>query len=468
MKTLIQGGRVLDPARGFDAIADVALVDSTIAAIETVADGFQPDRVLDARGRWVLPGLVDLAVRLREPGHEHEGMLDSEMAAAIAGGVTSLVCLPDTDPVLDEPGHEHEGMLASEMAASVAGGVTSLVCLPDTEPVLDEPGLVKMLRFRAEKLNRAHVYPLGALTRGLQGQVLTEMVELTDAGCVAFSQADVALTDTLVLYRALQYAATFGYQVWLRPQDAHLGGGVAASGPLAMRMGLSGIPVAAESIALHTIIELVRATGARVHLCRLSSAAGVALLRQARTEGLPLSADVSIHNLHLTDADIGYFDGRARLAPPLRQHADREALRTALADGTIDALVSDHNPVDADAKNLPFAEAEAGASGVELLASLALKWSQDHKVPLLRALQVVTSAPAALLGPALGRRQGRVGCLQVGAAADLCIFDPEARWVVRPEALCSQGKHTPFAGYELPGVVRHTLVAGELVHSAIS
>jgi dihydroorotase len=269
-----------------------------------------------------MPGLVDLAVRLREPGYEHEGMLESEMAAAVAGGVTSVVCPPDTDPVLDEP------------------------------------GLVEMLKFRAEKLHQSRVFPLGALTRGLKGGVLTEMVELTEAGCVGFSQAEVALEDTLVLQRALQYASTFGYTVWLRPQDFHLGKGVAASGPLATRMGLGGVPVAAETIALYTIFELMKSTGARVHLCRLSSAAGVELVRQAKRDGLKLSCDISINSLQLTDADIGYFDSRARLNPPLRQQRDRDALRAGLADGTVDALVSDHTPVDEDAKTLPFAEAE--------------------------------------------------------------------------------------------------------------
>ena len=223
------------------------------------------------------------------------------------------------------------------------------------------------------------MFPLGALTRGLAGEVLTEMAELTESGCVGFSQAEVPVRDTLVLMRALQYAATFGYTVWLRPQDPWLGGGVAASGAVATRLGLSGVPVAAETVALLTIIELVRITGARVHLCRLSSAAGVALLRAAKAEGLPLTADVSINSLHLTDVDIGFFNPAMRLTPPLRQGADRDALRAALADGTLDALVSDHTPVEGDAKNLPFGEAEPGGTGLELLLSLALKWGEAQR-----------------------------------------------------------------------------------------
>jgi dihydroorotase len=430
MKILIKNGRVIDPASNFDEICDVALAAGRVIAIGRVAADFAPNRTLDAAGCIVAPGLVDLAVRLREPGHEHEGMLESEMAAAVAGGITSLVCPPDT------------------------------------EPVLDEPGLVEMLKFRAEKLHQSRVFPLGALTRNLQGEVLTEMAELTEAGCVGFSQAEVALADTQVLQRALQYASTYGYTVWLRPQELYLGKGVAASGALATRLGLSGVPVAAETIALHVIFELMKATGARVHLCRLSSAAGIALVRQAKDSGLPLTCDVSINSLHLTDADIGYFDSRARLNPPLRQQRDRDAISEALGDGTIDALVSDHTPVDEDAKTLPFAEAEAGATGLELLLSLALKWGQESGVGLARALAVLSSEPARVLSPALGTLQASVGQLVEGGVADICVFDPRADWQVQPGALRSQGKHTPFSGYELPGRVRWTLVGGQVAHEA--
>jgi dihydroorotase len=283
---------------------------------------------------------------------------------------------------------------------------------------------------------------------------------------VAFSQAEVPLANTQIMQRALQYASTFDIAVWLRPQDSFLGKGVAASGALATRMGLSGVPVAAETIALHTIFELMKTTGARVHLCRLSIAAGVALVRQAKLDGLRVTCDISINSLHLTDADIGYFDSSARLTPPLRQQRDRDALRAGLLDGTIDALVSDHTPVDEDAKALPFAESEPGATGVELLLSLALKWSQDSGVSLTRALAVITSGPADVLGASLGKRQGRVGRLVVGGVADLCLFDPQAAWTVTPDTLHSQGKHTPFSGYELPGRVRCTLVGGQVAYQA--
>ncbi|NIM43179.1 MAG: dihydroorotase [Hydrogenophaga sp.] len=432
MKILIQNGRVIDPASGRDEMADVAIAAGRIIAIGPIATDFHPARTLDATGCIVAPGLVDLSVRLKEPGQEHAGMLESETAAAVAGGVTSLVCPPDT------------------------------------EPVLDEPGLVDMLKFRAEKLHRSRVFPLGALTRGLGGEVLTEMAELTEAGCVGFGQAEVTIQNTQVLLRALQYAATFGYTVWLRPQDLWLGKGVAASGPLATRLGLAGVPAAAETIALHTLFELMRGIqgGARVHLCRLSSAAGVALVRAAKAEGLPVTCDVSVHNLHLTDVDIGFYDSRFRLQPPLRQQRDRDALRAGLADGTIDALVSDHNPVDSDAKTLPFAEAEPGASAVELLLGLACTWAQQEGLGLMQALSVLTHGPQQVLGTSLGTLQASVGQLAVGGAADVLVFHPDAPWVVAPSALRSQGRHTPFEGHEMPVSVRATLVAGQIAHTA--
>ena len=426
MSILIQNGQVIDPASGLNTRADVAIQNGIIVSIGQAAAGFVPAQTIDAGGCMLVPGLVDACARLGEPGHEHEGMLDSELAAAVAGGVTSVVCPPDT------------------------------------QPVLDEPGLVEMLQFRAARLQLSRVFPLGALTRGLAGEALTPMAELTHAGCIGFSQAEHGMSHNQALQRAMQYATTYGYCLWLRAQDVSLGKGVAASGPLATRLGLSGVPVAAETIALHTLIELMRSTGARVHVCRISSAAGVALVRQAKAEGLAITADVSIHNLHFTDTDLGYFDTRARLTPPLRQQHDREALSAGLADGTIDVLVSDHTPVEGDAKALPFAQAEAGATALELLLSATLKWAAQSEVDVLRALQVVTSAPAQLLGV---RGQG-LGQLRVGGPADVCMYNPTASWHVTPEALRSQSKHTPFAfdmsGSEMVGQVRATIVAGKV------
>jgi dihydroorotase len=420
MKLVLKGGRVVDPASGRDAVGDVALSDGRIV---DVLSG-KPDRVIDAKGLVVAPGLIDLAARLREPGYEYKATLESEMNAAVAGGVTSLACPPDTDPPLDEP------------------------------------GLVDMLRRRARALARARVYPVGALTVKLEGRQLTEMAELAEAGCVAFSQADTMIADTEVLWRALQYAATFDFPVWLRAEDVWLAkGGVAHDGEVATRLGLAGIPAFAETVALATLLELVRATGARVHVCRLSSAAGVALLRRARHDGLPLTCDVAVHHVHLSDMDLGYFDAQCRLEPPLRQARDRDALRAGLVDGTIDCIVSDHTPVDDDRKHLPFAEAEPGATGLELLLPLALKWGVEAKLTLAQTLARVTSAPARILGVAAGR-------IAPGAPADLVVFDPQAPFRVSAQALKSQGKNTPFLGHELAGRVRATVVAGNVVYEA--
>jgi dihydroorotase len=336
--------------------------------------------------------------------------------------------------------------------------VTSLVCPPDTDPTLDEPGLVEMLKFRAQKLHLAHVYPLGALTVGLKGETITEMVELTEAGCIGFSQADNPIVDTRTLQRALQYATTYGYTVWLRPQDAYMSkGGVAASGAVASRLGLSGVPVAAETIALHTIFELMRVTGARVHLSHLSSAAGVELVRAAKAEGLAVTCDVTINHVHLTDIDIGYFDAQFRLDPPLRSQRDRDAIRAGLADGTIDAICSDHTPLDDDEKLLPFAEATPGATGLELLLSLTVKWAREADVPLAKALARISSAPADVLKLPAGR-------ITTGALADLCVFDAAGEWRVDPKKLKSQGRNTPFLGYELPARVRATIVGGHVAY----
>ncbi|MEO7725819.1 MAG: dihydroorotase [Burkholderiales bacterium] len=424
MKIHLKNGRVIDPASGTDVKLDVFIAAGKIVALGAAPAGFTANRTIDASGLIVCPGLVDLAVRLREPGFEYMATLDSEMQAAAAGGVTSLACPPDTDPPLDEP------------------------------------GLVEMLKFRARNLNQAHVYPVGALTLGLKGTHLTEMAELTDAGCVAFSHADAPFSDTQLMLRALQYAATFDFPVWLRPQDAGLArGGVAHDGQVATRLGLAAIPVCAETVALSTILLLARETGARVHLCRMSSAEGVDMIRQAKQMKLKVSCDISIHHAHLSEMDIGYFDANCNLTPPLRSQRDRDALRVALADGTVDALCSDHTPVDVDAKQLPFGEAETGATAVELLLPLTLKWIDEARLPLVQGLARITADPARLLGIDAGK-------LMQGASADLCVFDPARYWKVEPAALKSQGKNTPYTGVEIKGKVRYTLVEGMVVYEA--
>ncbi len=420
MRIHVKNGRVVDPASGKEGIGDVFVADGKI--VESLKD--KSERTIDAKGLVVAPGFIDLSARLREPGYEYKATLESEMDAALAGGVTSLACPPDTDPPLDEP------------------------------------GLVDMLRRRAKALSRARVYPVGALTVKLAGEALTEMGQLADAGCVAFSQANAPLADTQVLWRALQYAATFGFPVWLRAEDAWLAkGGVSHDGEVATRLGLPGIPAFAETIALATILELVRATRARVHVCRLSSAGGVELMRRAKEERLPVSCDVGIHHVHLCDMDLGYFDSHCRLEPPLRSQRDRDALARAAADGVVDCLCSDHTPVDEDGKHLPFAQAEPGATGLELLLPLTLKWGQAHGLSLAATLARITSEPARILGVASGR-------LAAGAPADLVLFDPAAPFKVAAETLKSQGKNTPFLGYELAGRVRTTIVAGNVVYES--
>ena len=424
MKIHIKNGRLIDPASGTDAKQDVFIAAGKIVALGSAPAGYTANRTIDASGLIVCPGLVDLAVRLREPGFEYMATLESEMQAAAAGGVTSLACPPDTDPPLDEP------------------------------------GLVEMLKFRARNLNQSHVYPVGALTVGLKGSQLTEMAELTDAGCVAFSHADAPLSDTQLLLRALQYAATFDFPVWLRPQDPGLArGGVAHDGQVATRLGLAAIPVCAETIALSTILLLARETGARIHLCRMSSAEGVDMVRQAKARGLKVSCDIAIHHAHLSEMDIGYFDPNCHLTPPLRSQRDRDGLRAALSDGTVDALCSDHTPVDEDAKQLPFGEAESGATGVELLLPLTLKWIEETRLPLIQGLARITSEPARILGVS-------AGVIKPGASADLCVFDPARYWKIEPAALKSQGKNTPYTGIEVKGKVGYTLVDGQVVYEA--
>ena len=424
MNILISNGRVIDPANRSDAVQNVYVSGGKIVALGQAPDGFVAERTIDASGLVVAPGFIDLAARLREPGFEYRATLESEMEAAMAGGVTSLAIPPDTDPALDEP------------------------------------GLVEMLTYRAKKLNRAHIYPVGALTIGLKGERLSEMAELVEAGCVAFSQANVPIVDNAVLMRALQYAATFDFRVWLQPLAPFLSrGGNAHDGEVATRMGLAGIPVAAETVALFTYLELAKITGARLHITRLSSAAGLALIEQARAEGMDVTCDVSINHVHLCDMDIGYFDSNCHLIPPLRSQRDREALCRGLAEGRVNALCSDHTPVDDDGKQAPFSESEPGATGLELLLPLTLKWAERAGLSLLDGLARITSDAARIVGIT------KAGHLAVGARADICVFDPDTHVTVTRDNLRSQGKNTPFLGMELPGKVRYTLVEGQVMYA---
>jgi len=422
MKIHIKNGRVIDPKNNIDSKLDVFIAAGKIISLGTAPEGFTANQTIDASDLTICPGLVDLSARLREPGDEYKARLVSELQAAVAGGVTSLACPPDTDPVLDEP------------------------------------GLVEMLKHRAKQQGLAHVYPLGAMTRQLEGKALSEMNELYTAGCVGFSQANVAITDTQVLWRAMEYAATFGFTLFLHAEEPFLAAnGVAHDGEVATRLGLKGIPSAAEALALATILRIAQATGAKVHISRLSTAEGVDMVRAAKKQGLKISCDVSANHLHLTEHDIGYFDANCHLKPPLRTQRDKDALSAGLKDGTIDAICSDHTPVDDDAKLAPFAEAEIGATGLELLLPLTLKWAVEQKVSLIRAIELITQASAQILGiPA--------GDLNPNSDADLCIFNANEYWKICPNTLKSQGKNTPFSGLELAGKVKFTLVHGQIVY----
>lgn len=422
MKIHIKNGRVIDPKNNIDSKLDVFIAAGKIVALGTAPEGFTANQTIDAENKIICPGLVDLSARLREPGDEYKARLVSELQAAVAGGVTSLACPPDTDPVLDEP------------------------------------GLVEMLKHRAKQQGLAHVYPLGAMTRQLEGKALSEMSELTAAGCVGFSQANVAVTDTQVLWRAMEYAATFGFTLFLHAEEPFLAAkGVAHDGEVATRLGLKGIPSAAEALALATILRIAKETGAKVHISRLSTAEGVDMVRAAKKQGLHISCDVSANHLHLTEHDIGYFDANCHLKPPLRTQRDKDALSAGLKDGTIDAICSDHTPVDDDAKLAPFAEAEIGATGLELLLPLTLKWAAEHKISLLHAIKLITESSAQILGIPGGH-------LSLNSDADLCIFDPNEYWKIGSNALKSQGKNTPFTGLELAGKVKLTLVHGQIVY----
>jgi dihydroorotase len=415
MNIVIENGRVICPKNAIDRSFSLYIADGRIAGLGEAPAGFVAEQTIDASGCVVSPGLIDLGARLNS--------------------------------------------IEAELAAAVAGGVTSVVVPPDADPPLDEPELADRLVHRGTEIGKARVLPLGALTLGLNGERLAELAGLKKAGCVAFSQANRTIVDTEALLRAMEYAATFGFAIWLQPQDHWLArNGIAHEGEVASRLGLAGIPVAAETIAIATIVQLVRDTGCRVHLTRISSAAGMALIQRARHDGLPITCDVGVHHLLLTENDIGFFNPHARFSPPLRAQSDRQALSTAAAAG-LAAICSDHTPVGADDKLLPFGEAKPGATGLEVLLPLTLKWAEAAKVDLPSALARITSAPAEVLGLPGGQ-------LAVGAVADVCIFDPEATWQLTPEALKSRGKNSPWTGYMMTGKVSHTLVGGRLAYRA--
>ncbi len=415
----IQGGRVIDPANGIDRITDLCIADGHIVGLGSL-DDFHADETITAEGLIVCPGLIDLSARLREPGLETKATIASESAAAAAGGITTLCCPPDTDPVVDNP------------------------------------AVAELIRLRAEQAGKARVVPIGALTQRLEGQQISEMHELHRAGCAVVGQPNRSLGNSLVQRRAFEYAASCDLTVFLRPLDPWLGHGCAHEGPVATRLGLPAIPESAETIALARDLLLIEQTGVRAHFCQLSSARACAMVAEAQARGLPVSADVAAHHLHLCDHDIGEFDTLCHVLPPLRSERDRDGLCRAVADGVVGAICSDHQPHDTDAKLAPFSLSEPGISGLETLLPLALRLCESHAMPLPELIARLTSHPARILAIDSGH-------LSPGASADLCLFDPEQHWVVEPGRLHSRGHNTPFTGWELKGRVRRTLLAGRTV-----
>lgn len=419
----IQGGRLVDPANGVDAELDLYLADRQVVGIGAAPDGFRADQEIDARGQVVCPGLIDLAVRLREPGQEHKATIDSECRAAASAGITTLCCPPDTDPVIDTP------------------------------------AVVELIHHRARQTNTTRVLTLGALTRDLEGELLSEMHALQQAGCVGVTNGLRPLLNSLVERRAFEYAATFGLTVHLQANDESLSnGGCAHEGAVATRLGLPGIPTATETASVARLLALVEQTGVRAHFCRLTSARALGMVARARYDGLPVSADVAVPYLFLTELDIAEFDSQCHVLPPLRTQADRDALRAGLANANLVALCSDHQPHEADAKRAPFPATAPGISGLDTLLPMALRLVEQGVLGLGDVLHRLTAGPAAILGLPQGQ-------LALGAPADVCVFDPEHTWVLDDRSMESEGHNSPFLGWEMKGRASHTLLNGRLVYS---
>ncbi|GAA0559587.1 dihydroorotase [Halomonas salifodinae] len=422
MKLTLKGARVIDPASGIDRVTDLHLAAGRIVGLDAHPD-FHAEKVLELSGKWLLPGLVDIGAQLREPGPRYKGSLESESAAALAGGYTRVAVRPDTSPVLDS---------ASQ---------------------------VRTLHDRAQEVNGVRVVPLGALTQGLEGRLLANMAGLQGAGCVALTNLRRPLADARVLRRCLEYAATHDIPVHFQAQEAALAaGGCAHEGALASRLGLPGIPESAETTALAQWLLLIEQTGVRAHLAHLSTARGLEMVSEAKARGLPVTCDVTMAQLHWTDATLAGFDANFHLEPPLRSEADRQALRRGVADGRIDAIVSGHLPHEQAAKLAPFAASEPGMSSLETV------WALGQALVDEGVLDPLTLAARLALGPARVLGQGGGG-LAAGEAADLAVFDPEAEWTPGAETLRSAGLNTPLLGQPLKGRAILTLVEGDIRHS---
>jgi len=422
MRLKISNGHIIDPANNVDQTASIFIDKGKILAIGRSPKGFEPQKEIDASDQIICPGLVDLCARLREPGEEHKATI------------------------------------ASETAAAAASGITSICCPPDTIPVIDTPAVAELIFQRSSINKKSKVFPLGALTHGLKGETLAEMDALKSAGCIGVSNAYAPIVDTEVLRRALEYAATCEITVHLYCEDDYLkNNGVAHEGPVSTRLGLPAIPETAETIAVSRALLLVEQTGARVHFCRISTARSIELLADARARGLDVTADVGIAHLYLTDMDISSFNTDCYVLPPLRSQRDKDGLRAGLANGTITAICSDHQPHESDAKSAPFSMTEPGASTIEMLLPLTLQLVRDKNLTLQQAVAALTSAPAKIAGLDTGN-------LSIGSPADICIFDPESSWTVERDALLSAGKNTPFTSWEMTGKVTHTLVDGNIIY----
>lgn len=418
----ITGGRLIDPANQIDEFSDVHISQGKVLAIGDKPSGFEPERIIDARNQVVCPGLVDLSARLREPGLEFKASI------------------------------------ASETRAAARGGITTLICPPDTSPVIDTPAVIELIRRRAKQSGYARVLCLAAVTRNLEGQELSEMSALARAGCVAVSNAYQPLGSTLIERRALEYASTFGIKVFIKPEDRHLrNNGCVHEGVIATRLGLPGFPEAAETVAVARDIALAEATGASLHFQRISTAKSVQKINRARHDGINLSMDVAAHQLHLTEMDADQFNTACHVDPPLRTLRDRDALRMAVANGSVDAICSDHQPHEPDAKDHPFPESEPGISALETLLPLTLKLVDENVMDLPRAIYCLTAGPAQIAGLSVGR-------LNPGSTADICIFDPQAHWTLSSDNMVSQGKNTPFLNWEMSGQVTHTLFEGRITY----
>ncbi len=422
-KIHIRDGRIIDPANQLDQVGDVYIADGKILTIQETPSDFSADININAKDKIICPGFIDLSVRLREPGKSYKGTIASETAAAASAGVTSL-CLP-----------------------------------PDTSPVIDTQAVTELIADKSEKALYPQVLPIGALTQGLEGKELSSMYALKQAGCLAVSNSNKPPSSLLVLRRAMEYASTHDLLVIVRPDDPALGNnGCAHEGVFATRYGLPGIPEASESIAVAQYLELAELTGCRVHFSQLSCKRSVIKIQQAKKYGLQVSADVAIHQLHLTENDIEAFNSNYHVLPPFRTTEDKKYLRESLANSTINCICSDHQPHDIDAKLGAFPETEAGISALETLLPLMLKLVDDNAISLSQGIAALSHHPAQTLGIEKGR-------LTPAQAADICIFDPELSWTVNHDSWKSAGRNTPYWGETFKGRVTHTLQGGKLIYT---